>query len=156
MQGGDLRGPYRLSYMLRQIKKHADRAGATLAVIEDYAVNRKMGIDSVLGLAELAGNIKRELWDAGIDIMLLRPTSMKMAIAGSGHADKKDVRDALYNYFGLHVPQLDESDACGLMIAGEVRCGITPLPGKERQSLRLQKLKDAEITKGRLQSISNQ
>lgn len=155
VQGGKLRGPYRLSYMLRQIRKHIDRSKATIAVIEDYAVNKKMGVDSVLGLAELSGNIKRELWDLGIDILLVRPTTMKMVVAGNGHADKKEVRAAIYNHLGLHIPQLDESDACGLMITGEVRCDITPLPGGERQSQRLKKLRDAEIIKGRLHSIAN-
>lgn len=148
LQCGDLRGSYRLSYLRRKLQVLLEQHTPDLVVLEEYAVNRKMGANNVLGLAEWGGIIRMIVWEMQIDLLLVRPSSMKMVIAGKGNAKKPEVAKAIHQNFGTLIRQNDVADACGLMLTGEVKLRSPHIPASFLQAARIGKLSESEIVPG--------
>lgn len=145
---GDLRGSYRLSWLRRKLQALLEQHSPDLVVLEEYAVNRKMGANNVLGLAEWGGIIRMLVWEMSIDLLLVRPSSMKMVIAGKGNAKKPQVAAAIHRDFGTLIGQNDVADACGLMLTGEIKMASPRIPPSIMKSARLGKLAETEIVAG--------
>lgn len=156
---GDLRGPWRLSYLAGQLEKRLNAIDCKMVAYETYAYGKAggrggMAQGRLFDIGELGGVYKRLIWDRGIDMLMVSPTALKAVIAGDGRAGKDQVQDAILRHFGYSLPQNDEADAFGLMIMGELRCGISDAPPEVRKLLRLDKIHTYEVIKGRLQSTS--
>lgn len=149
LEPGKLRGPWRLNYMRLQLEKIIDRAQPTLVVYEDYAMGARG--NNMFHIGELGGVLKTLVWDKGIDCLEVSPTMMKSIIARSGRAEKQDIINALKARFGLVVSNHDEADAAGLMLLGEMKCGLYKVSEKEQQSKHFASVLNSEITRGRLQ-----
>lgn len=148
-----LKGPYRLVYLRNRMAEVLDVAQPKYVCYEDYAMDSKQGAHQ---LGELGGVLKTLIWERGIDVLLVSPTGLKKAIVGNGHADrgptkkhKPEMRAAIAEKFGYNLAQNDEADAFGLMVLGEIRFGVGPLPVGVRKQLRLDSLADFKIVKGK-------
>lgn len=148
-----LRGMQRLHYVETEIRQLLEHVRPTLVVYESYALGVNKGM--VFDIAELGGVIKKLIWEQGIPIMLVSPSSLKQAVYGSGGfgrgtKSKKDkaalVTGALRTRHGLLVASDDEADAVGLMLMGEVKSGKTKVHPKDA----LYKSHTCEVTRGRL------
>lgn len=153
----ELRGPHRLHYVRHKLEAILDLCQPSLVAWEDYAMGfgGKKSPGKVFHIGELGGVIKHLIWDRGIELLPVPPASMKSIIAENGKAEKNDIRLALQNRFGFYVQQNDEADAVGLMLVGEMKCGIRmPPPHTSKGPDRFKTVREAETIKGRLQSIS--
>ena len=157
-----LRGPWRLHYAAAQLEKILIAQRPTLVMYEDYAMGAK---GNTYHIGELGGVYKRMLWFMGIDYIEVGNTMLKRLMTGRGSAGgkrgkktvaqkKQPMVDALREEFGLTVPQFDEADAAGLMLLGEIRCGVNHGTQKQLISERLAALKGLTVTRGKLQSIA--
>lgn len=147
-----LRGLHRLVYLRNQIEKIISASCPTLIVYEDYAMGARG--NNMFHIGELGGVLKTLIWEKGIDLLLIPPTTMKSVIAGSGRADKIEIIKALKNRFDLSVNQHDEADATGLMLIGEMLRGVRKIEQNAGESKRFSIIKQLKLTKGKLQSIS--
>lgn len=148
-----LRGAHRLVYLRKQVERVMSVCAPTLVVYEDYAMGARG--NNMFHIGELGGVLKTLIWEKGVDLLSVPPTTMKSVIALNGRADKPDITKALKTRFGLSVNQHDEADATGLMIVGEVLRGIRRITDEsEGQPKRSDAIYQLNITKGQLQSIS--
>lgn len=159
-----LRGPWRLHYAVTQLEKIVMTYRPTLVVYEDYAMGAR---GNTFHMGELGGVFKRMLWFAGVSYLEVSPTMLKKVITGAGRAKavkgrkltesekKQPMISALRDEFGLHINQHDEADAAGLMLLGEMKCGVNPSPQKTLISRRLDAVRELAVVRGKLQSISN-
>lgn len=70
--------------------------------------------------AELGGQFKLEIYRRGIDLILVPPTTLKLAFAGKGNADKPKMKAAGVSLFDLDEDlNDDEVDAYALRSLGE-------------------------------------
>jgi Holliday junction resolvasome RuvABC endonuclease subunit len=152
IESGKLRGPHRLFYIRMQVGKLLDACQPTLVAMEDYAMGARG--NNMFHIGELGGVLKTLVWDRGIDILPIPPTVMKSIIAMNGRAEKQHIMTALQVRFGITLTQHDEADAAGLMVVGEMRCGLRKANAKDGKSDRFAAVRDCELVKGRLQLIS--
>jgi Holliday junction resolvasome RuvABC endonuclease subunit len=148
-----LRGPHRLFYVRLQLAKVLDTVKPTLVSYEDYAMGARG--NNMFHIGELGGVLKTLVWERGIDCLEIAPTMMKSIIALSGRADKQQVSTALKVRYDLSVAQHDEADATGLLLVGEMRCGIRRVDAKSGKIDRSEVSMQLPITKGKLHLISN-
>jgi Holliday junction resolvasome RuvABC endonuclease subunit len=156
----NMSGPARLEHVLSTLAAIVDRCKPTFIVLEDYAKG-KGGMGRTFDIGELGGVIKHYFYKRGIDVMLVSPTTLKMAITGRGNADaakkvegrktkikdktKPEMRAALRTTFGIITTQGDAADAAGLMLLGEMRQGSTTVPRSVQAKLRLHSLSECVI-----------
>lgn len=145
-----LRGCHRLVYVRNQIERLIHTVKPSLVVFEDYAYGKggKMN-NNVFHIGELGGVIKTFLWEHGVDILPISPTTLKSVIAQNGHAKKPEISAALKARFEIDVRQNDEADAVGLMLIGEMKAGLRAPPQKEGKSDRFAAVRTTEILKGK-------
>jgi Holliday junction resolvasome RuvABC endonuclease subunit len=127
-------------------------AAPTLVVYEDYAMGARG--NNMFNIGELGGVLKTLIWEKGVDLLSVPPTTMKSVIAFNGRAEKADITKALRTRFGLSVNQHDEADATGLMIVGEILKGIRRVVDEAGKTKRSDAIYQLTVTKGQLQSIS--
>lgn len=106
----------------------------------------------MFNIGELGGTVKIVLFERGIDVLCVSPTSMKSAISGDGKAKKPQIQKALRDRYGIQVSQHDEADAVALMLLGEMKCGSRPIHPETRS--RFAGVEKGEVLKGRLQPIA--
>ena len=158
IEPGKLTQSWRLCYIRNQLSKLLQKASPSLVVLEDYAMGAGgRNNNNVFKMGELGGVIKLYLWESGVDVLLVAPTTMKSVIALSGRADKKDISRALASRFDINVTQHDEADAVGLMLVGEMKCGIREVQesrADRAKSNRFASIQKAEILRGQLKLIT--
>lgn len=116
-----------------------------IVIYEGYAMGGK---GRVFHIGELGGVFALTLYEAGVTVQIVPPTTLKMAITGAGAAGKQyrgtknpnkaAMRDALQARYGVNLAQDDEADAYALLMLGEHHHGITAPPrpvGKSAQGL---------------------
>ncbi len=86
---------------------------------EGYAMGRRPNISRQFSTGELGGVLKLLAWGAGVDVLLVPPSSLKLFAAGYGNADKGDIIKAVAEKHGYSIKQHDEADAFMLMLLGE-------------------------------------
>ncbi len=148
-----LTGPNRLAFMRARLSELLDFVQPRYVCYEDYAYGAPQGAHQ---LGELGGVLRLLLWERGIDVFYVSPLGLKKAIVGKGNADrgknnrhKPEMRAALLAKFGYDLEQNDEADAFGLMVLGEIRFGVGPLPLSVRSTLRLDNVADFKVVKGK-------
>lgn len=157
LKPGTMRGMRRLHYLRTQVMEIVEDVKPQLVVLEDYAQGRNIAAKGKpFHMGELGGVLKLALWEQGFDLLLISPSSMKMAIAGKGNADKDQVIASLSSKFGLHIPRHDEADAAALMFLGERYCGGSSPSHLAIESKRFDSIRSLEIFRGRLKSIATQ
>ena len=130
---GKRRGPERLHFNRQQLgqavndaerrfdRERAEPIRLTLAVIEDYAMgyggNRHPG--RTFSIGEWGGVARLYLYDQGIPMLYVSPSSLKMFATGNGNAEKPQVIQAIAELWEYDVPNDDEADAFVLMMLGE-------------------------------------
>lgn len=147
IQPGELRGSYRLSYVRRQMERIVQEVRPSLAVIEGYSMGVGRGAGRLADLGELGGVIKLLLWENGVDVMIVPPSTLKSGVALNGRASKEDLQKALDALYGYIVTQDDEADAVGLMLLGEFRLGSTELKADAK---RRRSVENCEIVRGQI------
>lgn len=112
------KGMPRLEHQLNQLRNVLDYAQPDLIVYEDYALGVKG--QGRWSSAELGGQFKLEIYRRGIDLILVPPTTLKLAFAGKGNADKPKMKAAGVSLFDLDEDlNDDEVDAYALRSLGE-------------------------------------
>lgn len=116
-----MRGMERLLFIENAVTGFIDRYQPTLVAYEDYAYagGRKRGSNTIFGIGELGGVIKRLLYVRGIAILAVPPTSLKLFATGSGRVEKDEIGDYIYQTEGLRFSTSDQNDAAALLKLGE-------------------------------------
>lgn len=86
------------------------------AAIEQVFVNRNRG--TAMAVARASGVVMAAIADRGIEVAEYTPSQMKMAITGSGSADKAQVAGVLAMRLGIDPPSgpADIADALGVAL----------------------------------------
>lgn len=142
---GKLRGPQRLVYMREQMRALLENVRPDIVIYEGYAMGGK---GRVFNIGELGGQYLTLMYEMGITVEIVPPTTLKMAIIGAGAAgktykgvknpNKAAMRDAIRTRYGFDMQQDDEADAYALLMTGEHHHGLTAPPqavGKSAQAL---------------------
>lgn len=149
----------RLAYIEQRILELITQIQPGMVVYEGYAMGIAAGQGRSFDLGELGGILKKAIWERGIDILLVPPSSLKKFATGKGNAKKPEVMEALRGKCPYPFRTDDEADAFGLLLLGEAF-------SDPRQRSRLRghysnvALEGCTVVKGRpvrrkLQSISN-
>lgn len=143
----------RLYEMRVQMEKVLDYVQPDVVCYEDYAIGKRFGGQrGIYSTAELGGVFKTLVWERGINLILVSPTSLKLVIAGDGRAE--DLVAAIEETFGYIIKQHDEADAAGLMLLGEMKCGTNTFIPDARKSKRVESLRKCRMIRGRLKLIA--
>lgn len=110
--------------------------------------------NNMFNLGELGGVFRTEVWERGVPLLDIPPTTMKSVIALNGRAEKHEIITALRARFGLHIPHHDEADAVGLMLLCEMYLGQWRMQYDELDAKRKKSLSACEVHAGKLKSIS--
>jgi Holliday junction resolvasome RuvABC endonuclease subunit len=138
-------GIARLHYIEQQIAAVVELVRPAYVV---YEGNAMQGKGRVFDIGELGGVLKLRLWVAGITILLVPPSSLKMFVTGKGNADKEAMMEATAALAGRSFSSDDEADAFGLLLMGEAYCDRRLLPrtrGHHQQSA----MKGVEVIAGK-------
>lgn len=116
-----LKGVERLSFirgaMLSILREHY----IDLIAYEGYAMGfgGKRNPGRVFDIGELGGVLRLVAYDAGLDMLMVAPTSLKMFATGHGDADKPAILAAVRDNWGYDTKYDDEADAYVLYKLGE-------------------------------------
>lgn len=72
-------------------------------MLEDYAMGAK---GKVFHIAENTGILKYKLWDNGIQVHTVPPTTAKKYFSGKGNASKEDMYDAFYQNTNVNLEEI--------------------------------------------------
>lgn len=105
---------------LRDGLRHVLRQYAPGAVAIEEGFAHRSGTTTA-ALAQVRAVAMLAAWDvAGVEATLLRPTTVKLAVTGSGAAGKKDVQAAVARILALEAALgEDESDAAAVALAAD-------------------------------------
>lgn len=125
-----MRGMERLMFIENAVTGFIDKYQPTLVAYEDYAYagGRKRGSNTIFGIGELGGVIKRLLYVRGIAILAVPPTSLKLFATGSGRAEKDEIGDYIKQAEGVRFASSDQNDAAALLKLGEAYSNARLLP----------------------------
>ena len=125
-----MRGMERLMFIENAVEGFVERYQPTLVAYEDYAFagGRKRGSNTIFGIGELGGVIKRLLYLRGIAILAVPPTSLKLFATGSGRAEKEAIGQYVFQAEGVHFASSDQNDAAALLKLGEAYLNVRLLP----------------------------
>ena len=104
-----------------------------ITVIEDFVTRSPAA--STLGMVH--GVVRVALAEVGVPFVLVPPATLKKYVTGKGNAKKPDMRMAVYQRFGLDLPDDNQVDAYGLRAMGLDAYGhpLAQLPALQRESL---------------------
>lgn len=85
------------------------------ACIEGYSFGSKFGREAA---GELGGYIRMRLWEAGVDLIEVPPSTLKVFVTGSGKAEKNLMLRDVYRRWGYVAECDDMSDAYALSVLG--------------------------------------
>ena len=102
---------------------------------EDYSMGSR---GKTFHIGELGGVLKTYVFEQSVDVLLVPPTTLKVAIAGHGGADKAMMIEALQHRYGYRTEHDDEADAFALYQLGLAyfhTAKARTLPKKQRDAL---------------------
>jgi Holliday junction resolvasome RuvABC endonuclease subunit len=138
--GKNVRGAARLVSLRDSVMYHVRHVvfpQPSLVVLEGYAMGfGARSSSAITGMAELGGILRVALYEAGIRVMIVPPTVLKMFVTGKGNADKEAVAAALTNEFKFKFSKSDQYDAAGLLMMGEAQLNKRLLPRDARHAKR--------------------
>ncbi|MFZ2959877.1 MAG: crossover junction endodeoxyribonuclease RuvC [Candidatus Ozemobacteraceae bacterium] len=82
--------------------------------IEDVFLPERTSPRTPISLGELRGVARLCAAEAGMQVFFYPPARVKMAITGSGRAEKADVIRMIENEFAIHVADDNQADAIGI------------------------------------------
>lgn len=85
------------------------------ACIEGYSFESKFGREAA---GELGGYIRMRLWEAGVDIIEVPPSVLKLFVTGKGKAEKNLMLRDVFRRWGYVAECDDLSDAYALTVLG--------------------------------------
>ena len=115
-----LTGVARLVVLRARLSSYLDTLtrAPDIAVIEGYSYD---SINRLSDIAEWGGQVKVELYERDIPLIIATPKQLKKFSTGSGDADKDKVMAAAQKKWGLYVDGIDNlADAAVLAKIGEV------------------------------------
>jgi crossover junction endodeoxyribonuclease RuvC len=112
----DLAEPSRLRQLHEAVRDAIAEHRPGSVAIERVAWNRNQR--SAMQVARATGVVLLAAAEAGLEVEEYGPLEVKMAVTGQGNADKRQVRDALARFHGLHgVPaEPDAADAVAVAL----------------------------------------
>lgn len=129
----------RLWEIAAEVTRIAGQARPHLAVIEDYAPGA-IGIDGKLRSAEVCGAVSCWLFEAGVEIVKVRPNTLKRYGTGNGRADKAHMIAAA-KACGVDPDDDNAADAFWLWAMARHAYGVEPADGRaDLLSARLESL----------------
>lgn len=111
-----LSGAKRLAYLRDSVRDIMALSEPTLVVYEGYSMGSRHG--RAFDIGELGGVLKLLFFDAGVDILLVPPTSLKLFATGKGNSDKPAMIAAMSEARGEKFSSSDEADAYALFCFG--------------------------------------
>jgi Holliday junction resolvasome RuvABC endonuclease subunit len=111
-----LKGLPRLQYVKNHFEKVLNYTNPELVVYEDYAMG---AIGKTFSIGELGGILKLVCFERRINILLISPRVLKKFIAGTGLAEKEDIKQSIAQKYKLNIGKDDEADAFCLYQIGE-------------------------------------
>lgn len=123
--GEDLRGPQRLAVVTESLVSWLHSRAALcprqLFVMEGYAFGQAGAAHS---LGEIGGCVRRELWAAGANLIVVPPSTLKKYVTGRGVGDKNIVMKVVYKRWGFDSDDDNECDAFGAAMLGLVDAAL--------------------------------
>jgi Holliday junction resolvasome RuvABC endonuclease subunit len=110
-----LNGLPRLTLLRERLGTLID-AGPELAVIEGYGYAARQG--NLHTIVEWGGVARMALYDAGIPMLILPPTSLKLFASGAGNTKKNEMLLAVFKRWGADFRDDNQCDAFALSAAG--------------------------------------
>jgi Holliday junction resolvasome RuvABC endonuclease subunit len=118
-----IRGCARLYHFRTAIRSILDRVNPELVVYEDYSYGSKGR--ATYGIAELGGLFRLELYERGLDVLFVPPTSLKVFTANHGFADKETMIAMVKEKHKIEESiGDDEADAIALWYLGRCFLGM--------------------------------
>jgi crossover junction endodeoxyribonuclease RuvC len=119
----------RLFFILQSIREIVKKFKPTEAAIETLYFGKN--VSSAIPVAEARGVISAALAEKGIPILELTPNAIKLGVAGSAGAEKKQVQEMVKIILGLDkVPKPDHAaDALGAAICAANQAAALKFPG---------------------------
>lgn len=109
-------GTARIVEIHRRLVALLDDVRPVVVSYEGYASGKMYPY--LLERAELGGVIKKELYERGIPIVLVPPTSLKLYATGKGNSDKEMMMLKMSEHRGEQFTCDDEADAYALLLLG--------------------------------------
>jgi crossover junction endodeoxyribonuclease RuvC len=107
-------GMERLDYLTNTVRSSCEFASIVVFEGLSYGSNDP----SAQERAGLSFILRRELWLAGINFILVPPTTLKKFVTGKGNAEKNLVLREVYKRWGVDAANDNEADAVGLLYVG--------------------------------------
>lgn len=127
---GSTKGAKRLQLIRDSLTRIIQAYGVTFAALEGYSIR---SVNRPFDLGEVGGVVRLCFLDQRVEYVTVAPTSLKKYVSGSGRADKKIMRRATLEKWGIDIDQNDACDAYGLAhIARAIR---ESLPTTDRAEL---------------------
>lgn len=119
--GEDLRGSARLSAVTKAIfgwlqARRGSIQPGDLFVTEGYAFSAQ----NAHSLGEIGGCIRKVIWEAGANLLIIPPMTLKRFITGKGAGEKSAMIKAVYKRWSFDVDDDNECDAFACAMAGLV------------------------------------
>ena len=112
------KGMARMEHQLNQFRNLLDAAQPDFVMYEGYALQAKG--QGRWSTAEMGGQFKLELYIRGIPVILVPPTTLKLAFTGKGNAKKPQMKAQAIEMFGIDgLLTDDEVDAYALHSLGQ-------------------------------------
>lgn len=116
--GEDLRGPERLSIVSGAIWSWLQARKGTvpgdLFVMEGYAFSRQ----HAHSIGEIGGCVRKRVWEAGGNLLIVPPSVLKKFLTGKGAGDKNIVMKHVFKRWGYDVDDDNQCDAFGCSVIG--------------------------------------
>lgn len=109
-----------LTSHLNWIKENVSEDADILGVVEGYAyrIDPKHGSQAIT-LAEIGGLVRYVVWRyTGHPLIVVAPSTLKLFVAGHGHAKKEQMLLALFKKYGREFTNNDEADSYALALMG--------------------------------------
>ncbi len=114
----------RLSLIFDRVKMILDRWNPEMMVIEDVFI-KPDAPKAIIHLGEVRGIIVLAAHRMGVEVLFIKPTEVKSALAASGRADKEQIERVVRKILELDktVKPSHASDALALALTGAFRSG---------------------------------
>lgn len=143
----DQRGSVRLFYIRNRLHEIVEKVRPSLVVFEGYAMGFGRSTGRLADLGELGGVLKLYAWERGLDVLVVPPSTLKLAVVGRGNAKKEEMAIAVRRSYGYDVAQDDEADAVGLALIGWSRMGVNTLKLSHRA---MEAVANCDLHEGRI------
>lgn len=128
------RGLLRVAALRDALLDMVEKAGIDVVAVEGYAFAKRTAGAHQSG--ELGGVVRLALYESGISVIDVPPTTLKKFVTGRGNARKEEVVLEVYKRWGVSCTKHDEADAYGLaQFARSVFVGRVELTSFQREAL---------------------